>query len=183
MNRLPVIETERLRLRPLQMEDSPHVFAIFSNERVLQHYGMEPHQTLEETEQMLTHMLAQIETGAIIRFAIEHRESNALIGTIGFHNRAPSHRRAEIGYELRPEYWRSGYATEALHAVLQFAETCEIERVGAIVYIDNLASQRMLEKNGFVQEGRLHNYMRQRGQAHDVYVYSYMTTELTHPSI
>lgn len=132
MNRLPVIETERLRLRPLQMEDSPHVFAIFSNERVLQHYGMEPHQTLEETNQMLTHMLAQIETGAIIRFAIEHLESKTLIGTIGFHNRAPSHRRAEIGYELRPEYWRSGYATEALHAALQYAETCEMERVGPL---------------------------------------------------
>ena len=83
MNRLPVIETERLRLRPLQMEDGPHVFAIFSDEHVLRHYGMEPHRTLEETEQMLTHMLAQIETGAIIRFAIEHRESKALIGTIG----------------------------------------------------------------------------------------------------
>lgn len=80
MNRIPVIETERIRLRPLQMEDGPHVFTIFSNEKVLRHYGMEPHQTLEETEQMLTHMLAQIETGAIIRFAIEHRESKALIG-------------------------------------------------------------------------------------------------------
>ncbi|MBR2076838.1 MAG: GNAT family N-acetyltransferase [Exiguobacterium sp.] len=175
MNCLPVIETERLRLRPLHMVDGPHVFPIFSDEHVLRHYGMEPHRTLEETEQMLTHMLAQIETGAVIRFAIEHRESKALIGTIGFHNRAPSHRRAEIGYELRPEYWHAGYATEALHASLQFAVTCEIERVGAIVYVENLASQRMLEKNGFVQEGRLHNYMRQRGQSHDVYVYSYMT--------
>ena len=175
MTQLPVIETDRLRLRPLQMEDGPHVFAIFSNERVLRHYGMEPHQTLEETEQMLTHMLAQIETGAIIRFAIELRESNTLIGTIGFHNRAPSHRRAEIGYELSPEYWCTGYATEALLAALQFAATCEIERVGAIVYIDNIASQRMLEKNGFIQEGRLHNYMRQHGESHDVYVYSYMT--------
>ncbi|WP_215143433.1 GNAT family N-acetyltransferase [Exiguobacterium qingdaonense] len=175
MTKLPVIETERLRLRPLQMEDGPHVFDIFSNEHVLRHYGMEPHRTLDDTEQMLTHMLAQIEIGAVIRFAIEHCESDVLLGTIGFHNRAPSHRRAEIGYELRPEYWRAGYATEALHAALQFAVTCEIERVGAVVHIDNLPSQRMLEKNGFVQEGRLHNYMRQRGQAHDVYMYSYMT--------
>ncbi|WP_214834338.1 GNAT family N-acetyltransferase [Exiguobacterium sp. E4787] len=175
---LPTIETERLRLRQIDLKDSERLFTIFSDPNVLRYYGMEPHASLSETEQMLTGMLEGIESGAVMRWGIVTKESSNLIGTIGFHNRAPRHRRAEVGYEIHPNYWRHGYATEALHAALSYAgQTGEIERVGAVVFTENVASQQMLEKNGFSREGTLRHYVRQGERAHDVHVYGYTTNK------
>ncbi|WP_396129294.1 GNAT family N-acetyltransferase [Exiguobacterium mexicanum] len=175
---LPTIETDRLWLRQLDVNDAERLFSIFSDPNVLQYYGMEPHASISETEQMLSGMLEGIESGAVMRWGIVTKQSSELIGTIGFHNRAPRHRRAEVGYELHPDHWRHGYATEALQAALGYAaQTGEMERVGAIVFTGNVASQQMLEQNGFIREGMLARYMRQGDLAHDVYVYGYMTKE------
>lgn len=172
---IPTIETERLWLRKLQPTDAEQLFTIFSNVDVLRHYGMEPHESLEQTEQMLAGMLEGISDGSIMRWGIMRKGHPELMGTIGFHNRAPRHRRAEIGYEIHPDYWRNGYATEALQAALTYAAcSADIERVGAIVYTGNVASQQLLEHNGFVREGLLQRYMRQKDEAHDVYVYGYI---------
>jgi ribosomal-protein-alanine N-acetyltransferase len=175
---LPTIETERLRLRQLDLTDAGRLFTIFSDSDVLRYYGMEPHTSSSETEQMLAGMIEGVESGAVIRWGIVTKETSDLIGTIGFHNRAPRHRRAEIGYEIHPDYWRHGYATEALQAALTYAgQTGEMERIGAIVFTENIASQQMLEKNGFSREGTLHRYMRQGDRAHDVHVYGYTTNK------
>ncbi|TCI69370.1 N-acetyltransferase [Exiguobacterium sp. SH0S7] len=172
---IPTIETERLQLRQLQSTDAEQLHTIFSNVDVLRHYGMEPHQSLEQTEQMLFGMLEGIADGSIMRWGIMRKGHPELMGTIGFHNRAPRHRRAEIGYEIHPRYWRNGYATEALQAALTFAAcSADIERVGAIVYPENIPSQQLLERNGFIREGTLRHYMRQGNQTYDVYVYGYI---------
>lgn len=178
---IPTLETERLWLRPLEAADAERLFQIFSDMDVLRHYGMEPHVSIEETEQMVASMLEGMRTGAVIRWGIVRKDGPGVIGTIGFHNRAPRHRRAEVGYELHPSYWRNGYATEALQAALTYAtHTAEIERVGAVVYTENVASQRMLEQNGFCREGLLRRYMRQGEQVHDVYMYGYTDEKQDH---
>lgn len=175
---LLTIETERLQLRQLEVTDAERLYTIFSDSNVLQYYGMEPHVSLSETEQMLAGMLDGIESGAVMRWGIVMKDTSDLIGTIGFHNRAPRHRRAEVGYEIHPSHWRHGYATEALQAALSYAaQTGEMERVGAIVFTENVASQQMLEKNGFSREGTLRRYMRQGDRAHDVHVYGYTTNK------
>lgn len=175
---LPTIETERLQLRQLDVTDAERLYTIFSDSNVFQYYGMEPHVSLSETEQMLAGMLDGIESGAVMRWGIVMKDTSDLIGTIGFHNRAPRHRRAEVGYEIHPSHWRHGYATEALQAALSYAaQTGEMERVGAIVFTENVASQQMLEKNGFSWEGTLRRYMRQGDRAHDVHVYGYTTNK------
>lgn len=175
---IPTIETERLRLRVLRPTDADRLFTIFSNVDVLRHYGMEPHESQVETEQMLSGMLSGIEDGSIMRWGIMKKDDPELIGTIGFHNRAPRHRRAEVGYEIHPHYWRNGYATEALQAALAYASSsADIERVGAVVHLENIASQQVLERCGFVREGILRQYMRQGDQTYDVYVFGYIIKE------
>lgn len=175
---LPVIETGRLRLRELNLADAKRLFTIFSDPNVLRYYGMEPHTSIVETEQMLTGMLEGIESGSVMRWGIVTKDSSDLIGTIGFHNRSLRHRRAEVGYEIHPDYWRHGYATEALQAALVYAaQSGQMERVGAIVFTENVASQQMLERNGFSREGTLRRYMRQGDRAYDVHVYGYTTNK------
>lgn len=176
------IETGRLRLRTLHETDAKRLFTIFSNADVLRHYGMEPHKSVEQTEQMLAGMIEGTKDGSVIRFGIVKTDTSELIGTIGFHNFALRHRRAEVGYEIHPDYWRNGYATEALQAALTYAFSLDIERIGAIVYIENIASQRMLERNGFLREGLLRQYMRQGDVACDVYMYGYINKQQDHES-
>jgi len=178
---IPTLETERLTLRPLEVVDAGRLFPIFSNATVLKHYGMEPHATVDETVQMVTNMVEGMRAGTVIRWGIVRKDDLTLIGTIGFHNLVPRHRRAEVGYEIHPDYWRNGYASEALRRTLDYAtHVAEFGRVGAVVYTGNIASQHMLERNGFLREGTLRHYMRQDGRAHDVYMYSYIHERQDH---
>lgn len=98
-----------------------------------------------------------------------------MIGTIGLNAWSPKHKRAEIGYEIHPNYWRKGYMSEALSKVLSHAsETLGLTRIGAVVFTENTASNNLLTKMGFQKEGILKRYMYQNGKVYDTYVYSFL---------
>ena len=101
-----------------------------------------------------------------------------LIGTCGFHLINNHHKRAEIGYELDDTYWGQGYASEALQAILAYGfETLQLIRIAAVVYVENKASQKLLSKAGFQEEGLLRKHMIQNGVAHDTILYSLLKEE------
>ena len=92
-----------------------------------------------------------------MRWAIANRANGQLIGTGGFWRLIKPHFRAEIGYELAPEWWGQGVMTEALGAMLGFGFTrMGLHSVEAQIHPDNSGSRRVLEKLGFVQEGYFH---------------------------
>lgn len=108
-----------------------------------------------------------------IYWGIAKRDSNELIGTIGFNNWIPSEQRGEISYDLNCSYSRRGITTKALSIICEFAESeMQIERMQATVAIDNIASIRVLEKNNFLQEGLLKKYARLENRACDFYMYA-----------
>ena len=78
----------------------------------------------------------------------------------------------EIGYLLLTEYWSKGVMTEAVRQIcdVAFAEL-DLVRITGLVYAPNVASQRVLEKNGFVQEGTQKNAVYKNGQLYDLYLY------------
>ena len=78
----------------------------------------------------------------------------------------------EIGYWLGEPYWGHGIATEAVAAVTEFAfANLPIHRVHACVFEGNAASARVLEKNGYVLEGRMRRRIEKDGQILDELVY------------
>ena len=87
------------------------------------------------------------------------RQSSKLIGTCGFNNWVAYDHSAIIGYELAPEFWGKGYATEAIHKIISAAYNDELQihvnRIEASVVPGNIASEKVLKKNGFIFEGRL----------------------------
>jgi ribosomal-protein-alanine N-acetyltransferase len=108
-----------------------------------------------------------------MRWGIERLDTCELIGTVGFNLWNQKHKRAEIGYELHPQHWGQGYASEAAAAVMAYGfNNLQLIRIGAVVFLENQASQHVLEKLGFQKEGVLKNYMYQNGKAHDTFVYS-----------
>ncbi len=86
---------------------------------------------------------------------------------------------AELSYCLHPSKWGKGYVTEAVKAVTEFAfDGLGVHRIEAGCSTENIASQRVLEKVGFVQEGRLRQDMQVRkGVWHDVFLYGILETD------
>ncbi|WP_301107655.1 GNAT family protein [Sporosarcina sp.] len=169
----PQLETDRLRLRKIQLDDAEQIYAYFSKDEVNQYYGQDAFTSVKQAEDLIGIFAASYEEKKGIRWGIESKETNELIGTIGFHQMSSRHRRAEIGYELHPQYWGKGYASEAVSAAASYGfDVMELTRIAAVVFLKNDASNHLLMKLGFEREGILRNYMYQNGQAHDTYIYS-----------
>jgi RimJ/RimL family protein N-acetyltransferase len=81
--------------------------------------------------------------------------------------------KAELGYVISRKYWSNGFATLAINLAIQKGfEDLGVERIEAFVEPSNIASQRVLEKNGFVKEGYLRNFIIQKGVVKDRLVYA-----------
>ncbi|XP_058075632.1 uncharacterized protein LOC131224085 [Magnolia sinica] len=88
--------------------------------------------------------------------------------------------RGAIGYALGREYWGQGIATLAVKMVISsiFSEFPDLERVEGLVIAENEASQRVLEKAGFLREGLLRKYTFVKGKSRDIVIYSFLATDL-----
>ncbi|MFP7169564.1 GNAT family N-acetyltransferase [Terribacillus halophilus] len=167
------LETKRIILDEVKMNDAPYVFAALSDPNVTQYYGMEPLQSIEEAERVISSFRCGLQEGRVIRWGMFCKEEGRFLGTIGLHQVNRSNRRAEIGYELHPDHWKKGFASEAMEAVLGYCfHELDLLRIGAMVYPENEASAALLEKHGFMKEGLLHSYYYHGGEAHDANVYA-----------
>jgi len=150
----PVLETERFLLRPATLDDVTDMFRVMSDLRVTRYFGMLPMTTLAEAQQRVQAIQTAFQEQSGVRWAIANRANGQLVGTCGFWRLIKSHDRAEIGYELAPEWWGQGVMTEALGAMLDFGFTrMGLHSVEAQIHPANSGSRRVLEKLGFVQEG------------------------------
>ena len=79
-----------------------------------------------------------------------------------------------VGYWLAPTYWNRGLATEALAAMVAYAQDAfpRVRRIQASVYGWNPASGRVLEKCGFHEEATLHGAIVKDGDITDEHIYA-----------
>lgn len=153
---IPILETERLRLRPLTEADAPEIIRLFSDARVLAYLDLDPPcDTTERAEAMIRWMNDGFAHRGGARWGITLRGSDdRILGTCGFHEYKPKDRRVDIGYDLMPEYWGKGYVTEAARELVRWCfAALDLHRVQADLTEGNLGSQRVLEKLGFTHEG------------------------------
>ncbi|KFN01694.1 N-acetyltransferase [Bacillus clarus] len=173
----PVLKTDRLILRELNEGDAPSILHCFSHTDVLRYYGQNPLQSIDQVKQIMKNFAESYNAKSGIKWGIELKGKKGIIGTIGFHDWSSEHKRANISYALFPEQWGNGYATEAISEVLSYGfHTLHLKRIGAIVFLENEASNKLLLKLGFEKEGVLKNYMYQNGIPHDTNVYALTTT-------
>ena len=118
-----------------------------------------------------------MKAGLGIRWGICLEGSDRLIGTIGFNNFTKNHR-ANIGYDLLTEYWGKGIMSEALEAILEFGfNILEVNRIEAEVMTGNIASEKLLHKTGFTNEGVLRQWMHWNEQYYDMTMFSLLKRE------
>ncbi|HXC03567.1 MAG TPA: GNAT family N-acetyltransferase [Bacteroidia bacterium] len=150
----PVLETERLVLRALSAADTTQVFRLYSNPGVMQYRGAACFQTEEEAVNLIGEFEEQFAAGKGIRWGLAFKDQEQeLLGTAGLKSIHPIHLRGEIGYELDPVYWNRGLMTEALRTITNFCfHTLHLHTIEANIAPDNMASERVLQKLGFVKE-------------------------------
>ncbi len=169
----PVLETERFILKEITSEHTSTIFSIFSNEDVIRYYGMSPFTSIEQATEMIQSFAKNFELKRSIRWGITWRETGELVGTIGLNNLSILNKKAEVGYDLLPEYWRKGIISEALEAVISYSfNKLDLYRIGAVTFPENKPSYTLLKKAGFQKEGLLRGYLYQNNQSHDAYIFS-----------
>ncbi len=164
----PYLETRRLLLRQATQEDVEAIFAVFSEPKVTQFHDLDTFTHLDEASKVIERRAKGFESGRGIRWAIIHKPSNSLIGSCGF-TWLKEINAAEVGYELKSQFWRQGIMSEALSAILQYGfNSREIQFVIAEIMLENLASRRLLEKLCFQSQGILKKRGFWKGKHHDL---------------
>ncbi|WP_322170845.1 GNAT family N-acetyltransferase [Acutalibacter caecimuris] len=152
-----MIDTGRLRLRPWRMEDLEDFYAYAKNPDVGPWAGWKPHESLEESREILTRWVAGKEDG--FEIAIEHKATGRVIGSIGIMSdghRPKIENCKSLGYVLGKDYWGQGLMTEAARSVVDYAfQTMKLRLLTITHYTINQRSRRVIEKLGFVYEGTL----------------------------
>ena len=146
-----ILETERLLLRPPRPSDAGAMTLYAGDKRVAGMTTSIPH---PYSQQMADAFIEQILAG-------NHREDvwamdatphdgAEFIGLISLKRDL-----AEVGYWVGPPFWSTGYASEALHAIIRhLLEDQGLSELNASVFFDNPASQQVLRKAGFAETGK-----------------------------
>ena len=168
----PPLQTDRLLLRPFASTDADAIYALQSNARVLRYWDSPPWTERSRAEAFIAACRKMEEEGNGARLAIETRGNGTFVGWCSMFRWNPVYRSLGIGYCLDETAWGKGYATEAVHAMLQWAYgTLELNRVEAELDTRNIASARVLEKLGFKLEGLRREDCVVLGEVSDSWIY------------
>ena len=175
---LPNIHTSRLLLRKIQMTDAEDLFEYGSTEAVTRNVTWYPYQKLKDAKKFIGHVHAFYEAGKPAQWAIEHKETGKMIGTVAFGNVKKEHFTAEIAYALSHDYWGKGYTTEAVKEMLRIGfEELDFIRIAAQCLPENIASERVMQKVGMTYEGTLRKVAYIKGKNRDLKTYSILHEE------
>lgn len=169
----PILETKRLILRRVSTDDINEIFALRSNPETMKYI---PRPLVTNEEEALAHFKMiddKIETNEGINWAITLKGNNTMIGLIGHYRIKPEHYRAEIGYMILPEFHGKGIAPEAIKSVVNYGfDTMQLHSIEAVIDPNNQASEKVLQKCGFVKEGHFKENEYYNGQFIDSVIYS-----------
>lgn len=156
----PTLTTDRLVLRPFEMNDAQEVAQLVTKEITDKMANIPwPYRVFDAVE-WITGQAGSYLEGKAVYFAIVINDGASLIGAIGL-SINKKHNRAELGYWIGESYWNNGYATEAARAVVVYGfRELGLHRIEAMHMTRNPASGRVLRKAGMRREGRLHQYVK-----------------------
>jgi [ribosomal protein S5]-alanine N-acetyltransferase len=173
------ITTDRLILREFVEADWPAVLVYQRDPRYLR-YTHWADRTPQEVQQFVQMFIAQQYAQPRIKFqlAVELKETQHLIGNCGIRLKSAGATEADIGYELAPDQWDHGYATEAAQAIVEFGFTeLKLHRISAWCIAENTASSHVLEKLGLKLEGRLRETEHFKNRWWDTLLYAMLKEE------
>ena len=170
---METLETQRLILRKLTMEDLYDYYErIGSDGEVSRFMLWEPHQDIGETLESFEKTLAAYEEGDYYRWVAEEKNGDGIIGTMSLLRFDEEESSCSFAYMFAKDWWRQGYATEAMTVVLNFAvEKLEIKKITADHFAGNEASGAVMRKLGMVHVGTAKDKYEKHGHKVDAELY------------
>ena len=178
MKSFPVLTTERLVLRKMQLSDVPSLLQYVNNKIISDNIINIPYPYLEEDAiSRFNFILQGFKNEERYVFAVTLKDKNELIGEIGIHL-DKDHNRAEIGYWIGEPFWGSGIATESVRAILEFGfNTLQLNKIHATHYTDNPASGKVLSNNKMILEAELKDQYKMNKTYKSVFQYRLTRSE------
>jgi ribosomal-protein-alanine N-acetyltransferase len=147
----PVLETARLLLRELNLDDTKALFSLRTSKEINTFIERNNPKNLSETRAFIDTISNIVTTNEGVFWVIQSKQNNELIGTIGLRNFKAENQYAEIGYELHPDYQQVGLMSEAVKEVVNFGfKNLYLSTIEAFTHKNNLSSIALLEKHHFV---------------------------------
>ncbi len=175
----PKLETERLKLVQVTKDHIESFYEIMSRDEITKYYGMDSLKSIEEASRIIESFERTFNNNRGIRWGIVTKDKGEFIGTLGLNNLNKWSKKAEIGFELHPSYWKKGYTSEAVKEIIRYSfDEIGLYRMGAVTYPQNSPSILLLKKLGFSEEGKLRGYLYQGNQSHDALIFSLLQPEL-----
>jgi RimJ/RimL family protein N-acetyltransferase len=149
-----ILETNRLTLRTWTLTDTVDLFEICRDDEVMKYVGTgKGYKSPAEAVEFLNWAIAYQKENGFCRWAVLEKSSGEIIGSCGF-ARPHATEEIELGYLFARKTWGKGFATEAAGACLRFGfENFGFREIIALTDLENTASQKVLEKIGFIKRG------------------------------
>jgi [ribosomal protein S5]-alanine N-acetyltransferase len=145
---LPRFCTERLLFRFLQDADLGVIHRQFSDPDMCR-FLSEPPVDRDEASAIIR-MFQHPERDGYLRYGMFHRQTGEFVGTCGYHHWDRDRQQVELGYDIWKDFWRMGYATEALPPLIDICyQKLGVRCVYVLVDRDNVASRSTAAKFGF----------------------------------
>ncbi len=178
----PILETNRLVLRQLTVDDSENWFKNLSDDEVAVLIGMEPLENVEDSRSIINSFIDRHEKKNGMAWAIILKEDESFIGTCSYEKIDSHNLSGEIGYDLLKKYWGHGFMTEALSAIIDYGfESLRLNRIEAHTAAINSASRNLLRRLGFFEEDIFRESSFFRGEFRDDCQYSLLRREWNKP--
>jgi ribosomal-protein-alanine N-acetyltransferase len=178
----PILETNRLVLRQLTVDDSENWFKNLSDDGVAVLIGMEPLENVEDSKSIINSFIDRYEKKNGMAWAIILKEDESFIGTCSYEKIDNHNLSGEIGYDLLKKYWGQGFMAEALSAIIDYGfESLRLNRIEAHTAAINSASRNLLRRLGFFEEGVFRESSFFRGEFRDDCQYSLLRREWNRP--
>ncbi len=149
---LPTLETTDLILRRMSQDDAGDLFAMRSDSRMVEHVDMRLDEAVDETKAYIDKMNRGVDEQQWLIWAMEHKKSGRVVGSISLWNIKQDEVSAEFGYGVVPEYQGQSLMKQALQRVIEYAfAVLHFKTLYAYTEERNLRSNKLLERCGFVQ--------------------------------
>jgi ribosomal-protein-alanine N-acetyltransferase len=169
----PLIETDRLILRRVTNNDVNEIFELRSNPETMKFIPRPLAKSNEDVLELIAQIEDKIVTNTGINWAITLKDSPKLLGIIGFYRTQHENYRSEIGYILNPKFHGLGIISEAVNRLITYGfNDLKLHSIEAIIDPENFASEKVLQKCGFVKEAHLKECVFYEGKFLDSVIYS-----------
>ena len=178
---MPELNTPRLRIRRMTMQDAADIYRYSRDPEVARHVLWDAHRSIGESRSYIRYMLRRYRAHEPASWGIEWLETGRVIGTIGFMWIQEDNNAAEVGYSLAREFWNRGIMTEALKAVIGHGFMgMNLNRIEAQHETTNPASGAVMRKCHMLKEGTLRGRLFNKGRYVDVDLYAILRKDYRH---